>query len=144
MSKNLQFAAALEELGGEPPYPALGLLAPNTWEEAFVTQTKTIYDRIAALSAERSIVVWGAGAKGTTFVQLVDPQAERIDALVDVHPGKQSRYVPGSGHRIERPEWLQSGPPRTALVMNPAYVEEIRAWLDQHGSPVLLEATGSA
>src|SRR5262249_54834467 len=38
-----------EELGGEPPYPALGLLAPNTWEEAFVTQTKTIYDRIATL-----------------------------------------------------------------------------------------------
>ena len=28
------------ELGGEPPYPALGLLAPNTWEEAFVTQTR--------------------------------------------------------------------------------------------------------
>jgi enamine deaminase RidA (YjgF/YER057c/UK114 family) len=38
-----------EELGGEPPYPALGLLAPNTWEEAFVTQTKTVYDRIATL-----------------------------------------------------------------------------------------------
>jgi SAM-dependent methyltransferase len=102
------------------------------------------HDRIAALSAERPIVVWGAGAKGTTFVQLVDPRAERIEALVDVHPGKQSRYVPGSGHRIERPEWLQGGPPRTALVMNPAYVAEIRAWLDHHGSPVLLEATGSA
>jgi enamine deaminase RidA (YjgF/YER057c/UK114 family) len=37
------------EIGGEAPYPALGLLAPNTWEEAFVAQTKTIYDRIAAL-----------------------------------------------------------------------------------------------
>ena len=38
-----------QELGGEPPYPALGLLAPNTWEEAFVAQTRTIYDRIGAL-----------------------------------------------------------------------------------------------
>jgi enamine deaminase RidA (YjgF/YER057c/UK114 family) len=38
-----------QELGGEPPYPALGLLAPNTWEEAFVAQTKTIYDRIGTV-----------------------------------------------------------------------------------------------
>ena len=43
-----------EELGGEPPYPALGLLAPNTWEEAFVTQTKTIYDRIATLLGDQA------------------------------------------------------------------------------------------
>jgi 2-iminobutanoate/2-iminopropanoate deaminase len=44
-----------EELGGEPPYPALGLLAPNTWEEGFVTQTRTIYDRIGTiLSAQGS------------------------------------------------------------------------------------------
>ncbi len=42
-----------EELGGEPPYPALGLLAPNTWEEAFVAQTRTIYDRIGALLTEQ-------------------------------------------------------------------------------------------
>ena len=38
-----------KELEGEPPYPALGLLAPNTWEEAFVAQTKTIYDRIGTV-----------------------------------------------------------------------------------------------
>jgi len=43
--------ATYRELGGEPPYPALGLLAPNTWEEAFVAQTRTIYDRIGALLA---------------------------------------------------------------------------------------------
>ena len=135
-------------LAREPAVPSPPTAIPLPPIDRFVErQARALadwHDRIAALSAERSIVVWGAGAKGTTFVQLVDPQAERIDALVDVHPGKQSRYVPGSGHRIERPEWLQSGPPRTALVMNPAYVEEIRAWLDQHGSPVLLEATGSA
>ena len=37
------------QFGGEPPFPALGLLAPDTWEEAFVTQTRTAYDRIGAL-----------------------------------------------------------------------------------------------
>ena len=42
------------EFGGEPPYPALGLLAPNSWEEAFVTQTHAIYDRIGALQESQS------------------------------------------------------------------------------------------
>jgi enamine deaminase RidA (YjgF/YER057c/UK114 family) len=37
------------ERGGEPPFPALGLLAPDTWEEAFVTQTRAIYEQIGAL-----------------------------------------------------------------------------------------------
>jgi enamine deaminase RidA (YjgF/YER057c/UK114 family) len=41
------------EFGGEPPYPALGLLAPNSWEETFVTQTHAIYDRIGALQASQ-------------------------------------------------------------------------------------------
>jgi len=41
------------ELGGEPPYPALGLLAPNTWEEAAVTQTWAAYDRIGRLLEEQ-------------------------------------------------------------------------------------------
>src|SRR5215204_3767254 len=49
------------ELGGEPPYPALGLLAPNTWEEAFVAQTRTIYDRIGTL----------LNAQGSTLEQIV-------------------------------------------------------------------------
>jgi enamine deaminase RidA (YjgF/YER057c/UK114 family) len=49
------------ELDGEPPYPALGLLAPNTWEEAFVAQTRTIYDRIGAL----------LGAQGSTLSEIV-------------------------------------------------------------------------
>jgi enamine deaminase RidA (YjgF/YER057c/UK114 family) len=37
------------EHGGKPPFPALGLLAPDSWEEAFVTQTRTIFERIGAL-----------------------------------------------------------------------------------------------
>lgn len=41
------------ELGGEPPFPALGLLAPDSWEEAFVAQTRTIYNRIAMLLEEQ-------------------------------------------------------------------------------------------
>jgi len=101
-------------------------------------------ERVERLRADRPVVVWGAGAKGTTFVQLVDLEAETIEALVDVHPGKQSRYVPATGHRVEAPEWLSAGPARVALVMNPAYEPEIRDWLERHCPAVAVEGTGSA
>jgi enamine deaminase RidA (YjgF/YER057c/UK114 family) len=42
------------ELGSDPPYPALGLLAPNSWEEAFVAQTRAIYDRIGAIQLSQN------------------------------------------------------------------------------------------
>jgi enamine deaminase RidA (YjgF/YER057c/UK114 family) len=46
--------SSYREFGGEPPYPALGLLAPNSWEETFVTQTRAIYDRIGALQVSQN------------------------------------------------------------------------------------------
>lgn len=45
-AKNGRPCSGYRETGGEPPFPALGLLAPDSWEEAFVTQTRAIYDRI--------------------------------------------------------------------------------------------------
>lgn len=40
------------ELGRQPPYPALGSIAPNTWEEAIVAQTWAAYDRMGTLLEE--------------------------------------------------------------------------------------------
>jgi enamine deaminase RidA (YjgF/YER057c/UK114 family) len=48
-ASNARPCAGYRELGKERPFPALGLLAPDTWEEAFVAQTHATYDRIGAL-----------------------------------------------------------------------------------------------
>jgi hypothetical protein len=78
-------------------------------------------------------VVWGAGAKGASFVQMVDANASRIAAVVDLNPAKQGRHLGGSGHQVVSPEAAGALGPATVLVMNPAYEAEIGDYLRGHG-----------
>jgi C-methyltransferase C-terminal domain len=71
-----------------------------------------------------SVALWGAGAKGTTFLNLLEPGAE-IDTVVDVNPRKQGKYVPGTGQVITGPASLRKRRPSTVIVMNPVYRDEI-------------------
>ena len=72
------------------------------------------------------IVMWGAGAKGVTFLNTGGGEA-RIDYVVDINPRKQGTYIAGSGQQIVSPEFLRDYRPDAVLVMNPLYEEEIRA-----------------
>lgn len=74
---------------------------------------------------DRSAVVWGAGARGTSFVNMLDA-GDRIRYLVDINPRKHGCYVPGTGQEIVAPERLRAIRPDLVVVMNPIYLEEIR------------------
>lgn len=52
------------------------------------------------------MLVWGAGAKGATFVSLTDPNRDYISSLVDINPEKQGRYIAKTGHSIISPAQL--------------------------------------
>jgi hypothetical protein len=80
------------------------------------------------LKASGDVVVWGAGAKGVTFCNLADPQAQRVNCVIDVNPAKQGKFVAGTGHPIVAPGALR---PQTAavLVLNPNYLREVTAYL---------------
>jgi SAM-dependent methyltransferase len=71
-----------------------------------------------------SVALWGAGAKGTTFLNILEA-GEAIDTVVDVNPRKHGKHVPGTGHLITGPPSLRKSRPRTVIVMNPVYREEI-------------------
>lgn len=77
------------------------------------------------------IALWGAGAKGTTLANLVDPQCERIPCLVDLNPRKQNAYVAGTGHPIVDYKRLPKLGVKAAMVMNPNYVRECRSLLSK-------------
>jgi len=77
------------------------------------------------LAANRAIMVWGAGAKGVTFVNLIDPDRVFIDGLIDINPNKQDRYVAKTAHRIYGSEVLRSKNVKTILIMNENYFDEI-------------------
>lgn len=80
--------------------------------------------RLAELADRGPVVLWGAGAKATTFLNVIDAGAA-IAAVVDVNPRKQGHYVSGTGQPIVAPESLSSNPPAAVVVMNPVYRGEI-------------------
>jgi SAM-dependent methyltransferase len=81
-------------------------------------------DRLEHLLADQSVVVWGAGAKGTTFLNAI-PAAESVEHVVDLNPRKHGKHIPGTGQVIIAPEALREQTPGTVVVMNPIYAEEV-------------------
>ncbi len=71
------------------------------------------------------MLVWGAGAKGATFVNLTDPNGDYISSLVDINPEKQGRYIAKTGHSIISPAQLADFG-GCILVMNDNYYQEIQ------------------
>jgi 2-polyprenyl-3-methyl-5-hydroxy-6-metoxy-1,4-benzoquinol methylase len=84
-------------------------------------------------AAGEPVVVWGGGAKGLTFLNMLAEHAGTVSAVVDINPGLQHHYIGGLGLPIVAPQDLVSTPPRTVLLMNPIYQQEVRAQLDDLG-----------
>jgi hypothetical protein len=87
----------------------------------------------ARAAAGDRVVVWGGGAKGLTFLNLLAAHASPVAAVVDINPGLQHHYIGGLGLPILAPHDLVPAPPRTVLLMNPIYKSEVRTMLDDLG-----------
>jgi hypothetical protein len=73
----------------------------------------------------RSVILWGAGAKAVTFLNIVDPAGSAISHVVDVNPRKAGRFIAGSGQEIVGPSAVRELCPEVIVLMNPIYREEI-------------------
>ena len=73
------------------------------------------------------VSVWGAGAKGTTFLLLIDPDGRLTDCVIDVNPRKQGGFVPATGHEIISPVEAAAREVASVIIMNPNYRDEIVA-----------------
>jgi hypothetical protein len=80
-----------------------------------------------------NVVLWGAGAKGVAFLNLLDVDGA-VRHVIDINPRKSGRFVPGTGHVIEPPELLRGSDLDTVLILNRAYEDEIRTQLRAIGS----------
>ncbi|MBC7542334.1 MAG: methyltransferase domain-containing protein [Candidatus Sericytochromatia bacterium] len=85
--------------------------------------------RLADLQRGGKVALWGAGAKGVTLANLIDPDHSRIDCLVDINPVKQGGFLPGTGHPIVAPAELADRGVAVAILLNPNYRDEIAALL---------------
>lgn len=85
--------------------------------------------RLEALARSGGIAIWGAGTKGMAFANMVDPGCKRIALAVDLNPRKHGAFLPGTGHPIMPPAALREHTVRTAIVVNPNYLDEVRSQL---------------
>src|SRR3989344_2947990 len=87
----------------------------------------TITRHASFVEKNKPIVIWGAGAKGSTFANLLDTDRSCISYVIDKNPKKQNKRIAGSGHLVLSPEEgirkLQS---QTIIVMNENYLAEIK------------------
>lgn len=75
--------------------------------------------------AGQRVVVWGAGSKGVTFLNVLQAR-DQIEYVVDLNPRKHGKYVAGSGQQIVAPAFLRDYQPDVVIVMNPLYMNEIQ------------------
>lgn len=91
-----------------------------------------------ARRAGERVAVWGSGSKAVAFLTTIGV-GDEVGALVDINPHKQGKFMPATGHLVSGPAHLREFRPDLVIVMNPVYVEEIRANLAAMGlTPRLL------
>jgi SAM-dependent methyltransferase len=102
-------------------------------EQDFVEKDRSV---LKNLSRTGNIFLWGAGAKGVMYANMIDPNSKFISGIVDVNPDKQGGFIPGSGHKVISPNDLpQSG---SVIIMNENYTEEIKKQISSHRKEIRL------
>lgn len=87
----------------------------------------------------REVVVWGAGSKGVTFLNIADREGV-VRRVVDVNPRKHGKHVCGSGQVVVSPAAIEPGSIDLVLLMNPLYRGEVSAILDSRGIQCAVES----
>lgn len=97
------------------------------YEVKFADRLKQYSDMIGKAGP---VAIWGAGAKGSTFLNLLDKETKKVTCVIDINPKKQHQYVGGTGHYIIKPEELAGQGIKNVVVMNINYIDEIKSVTD--------------
>jgi len=70
--------------------------------------------------------VWGAGAKGITFTNILMQRGITVKTIIDINPAKQNKFAALTGVSIVAPDLIMNQLNAADIfIMNPLYVEEI-------------------
>jgi hypothetical protein len=112
-----------------PPFDGDADALVSTWkrygdeESASLESARSVLTKAAS---EGPCVLWGMATKGVVFASMME--AGVLDAGIDSNPRKQGRFAAVSGIPILAPSSLARHQRRVQIfVMNPNYLEEIRA-----------------
>ncbi|MEZ5973263.1 MAG: class I SAM-dependent methyltransferase [Planctomycetota bacterium] len=107
--------------------------AAHHFDEAWNKRLADWQARLAQYrDAGRSVAIWGTGARGINFLNLVDRERV-ITAAIDINPRKHGLFAAGTGQCITPPDSLRELRPDVVIIMNGIYENEIRASLAEMG-----------
>lgn len=113
-------------------------LLVDGFREAAAAMIKGWEERFDAYADRKErVVVWGAGARCTNFLNLVRGSS-LVEYVVDINPRKHGTYVSGSGQKIVAPQFLADYRPAVVVLLNPIYEREISASLAQLRVPAAI------
>lgn len=78
------------------------------------------------VNRHQNVAIWGAGAKGSTFLNMVDKNCEKIKCVIDINPLKQGKYIAITGHPVISPSEINQYGIENIIVMNHNYYDEIK------------------
>jgi SAM-dependent methyltransferase len=80
----------------------------------------------------KKVAIWGAGAKGVTFANTIDPEADLVECVIDINTKKQGGFIPVTAHPIVSPIEAMARGVRSIVIMNPNYRQEIEREIATH------------
>lgn len=111
-----------------------------TFTSKFQNKVRRWREKLDRLVNEgKKVVVWGAGSKGVTFLNIFKDYWQ-IEYAVDINPLKQGMYIPGTGQKIVSPKFLREYRPDVVIIMNPVYKSEIKSFMADLGPCKMLNA----
>ena len=118
------------------PSPAQGRfsdLGYRAARERFLSALEALLDH---RRSSGGVALWGAASKGVMIALMLPETPQLIACAIDINERKQGCFMPSSGVPILSPaEAAQSGV-RTAIVVNPQYLGEVRAYCAGEGLPI--------
>ncbi len=89
---------------------------------------------INQFEANSLFTIWGAAAKGVTFLNCLNSDIQkRIPFVIDINEAKHGKYCAGVGVKIMPPAILkQRMDVKNIIVMNPNYIQEIPVFLPKN------------
>lgn len=91
-----------------------------------IAQARRAVEKIRSMASP--VVLWQGAAKTVGYLTALNSPG-LVDCAVDVSPGRQNMFLPGSGLPVYAPEALRRLKPRFVVLMNRVYFDEVAALL---------------
>jgi hypothetical protein len=108
---------------------------PKFKENVEATKRGLLSFLIEAKSAKKTVVAYGAAAKGNTLLNYCGIRSDFIDCVVDRNPHKQGLYTPGTHIPVYSPDKITETKPDYVLILPwnlkdevSLQLSEIRSW----------------